>query len=276
MSSSSLPAPDRGEAFWATIRRVLERGHVKGELLDRVLSHERARSMYDSVFTHHSADPHRNYEWLEILGDATLNKCVVWYIAQRFPQLCCPEGVKVIARLKINLISKKTFADCAGTLDWWDFIRADEETKQSKRKKLLEDVFEAFFAATEMLLDTLVYPGAGYPICYRIVVSLFNDIHISLAYEDLYDPITRLKELFDYYKDIGSFRFEQNKHDGMQYVNVVQLIIANGQRQSIVLGHGTAPLLDDAKQKACRNALETLKRRGIAKPVAPYYRTLQN
>jgi dsRNA-specific ribonuclease len=270
---NSFPVHSRGQDFWAVIRRVLRRSNIKDDLIEQVFSHEKSQYLYDCVFTHQSAHPHHNYEWLEILGDATVNKCIVWYIAHRFPHLCCPEGVKVIARLKINLISKKTFAECASKLDWWDFIRADEDTKQTKKKKLLEDVFEAFFGATELLLDSVLYPGAGYPICYRIIVSLFQDIHISLRYEDLYDPITRLKELFDYYKDIGSFQFQQIKKDGFQHVTVYQRLSSH---QVMSVGYGVAPLLDDAKQKACHGALDYFKRKGIEKPVAEYYMTLQN
>lgn len=222
------------------------------------------------VFTHSSVDKSRNYEYFEILGDATLNKCIVWYISKRFPELQCPEGVKIIARLKINLISKKTFSGLAQHLGFWDFVSAEDEIRQTKMKKVLEDVFEAFFGALEMLLDTIVYPGAGYPMCYRIIVSLFNDLPISLAYNDLYDPITRLKEIFDYYKDLGTFSFSSYKQDGIQYVNLCQ----NRGSQKTVIGSGSASLLDDAKQRACSKGIEYLRQRGVEKPVSEYYKSL--
>jgi dsRNA-specific ribonuclease len=260
----------RDESFWNMIRSTLEKSSLKKHYIDKLLQNEDARQMYDRVFTHFSANPEHNYEFLEILGDATVNKCVVWYISKRFPQLNCTEGVKIIARLKINLISKKTFSDFAMKLDWWDFVTADEDIKQTKKKKLLEDIFEAFFGATELLIDRLIYPGSGYAICYRIVASLFNQLDISLNYESLYDPITRLKEVFDYFKDIGTFSFENEKKDGFQHVTVVQTI----NRQRFMIGFGISSLLDDAKQKACYRGLENLKSRGIVKPVPEYYRKL--
>lgn len=260
----------RGPKFMAMIRSTIERSGLKKEYIDQLLDDPRSHDMYNSVFTHFSANSEKNYEWLEILGDSTLNKCVVWYISKRFPELQCPDGVKIIARLKINLISKKTFADIATRLDWWEFVTAEEEVKQTKKKKLLEDVFEAFFGATEMLIDSIVYPGSGYAICYRMVASLFNELDISLSYESLYDPITRLKEVFDYFKDIGNFQFISEKKDGHQHVTLVQVL--HHQRQAI--GFGIASLLDDAKQKACQRGLENLKSRGIVKPVPPYYLTL--
>lgn len=260
----------RDDRFWDMIRTTLQRSHLKPNLIEKILTHTDARRVYTQVFTHCTADPTHNYEYLEILGDATLNKCVVWYISKRFPQLACPDGVKIIARLKINLISKKTFAEFASRLEWWDYVTADEETKQTKKKKLLEDVFEAFFGATEMLIDSIVYPGYGYAICYRIVASLFNEINISLSYESLYDPITRLKEVFDYFKEIGTFKFESEKRDGFQHVSLYQVL----RQQKILIGFGIASLLDDAKQKACQRGLDNLRSRNIEKPVPEYYRTL--
>jgi dsRNA-specific ribonuclease len=260
----------RDNSFWKMIRQTLERSNIKKESIDKLLSDPMAIDMYNCVFTHLSADNEKNYEWLEILGDSTLNKCIVWYISKRFPQLRCSEGVKIIARLKINLISKKTFADIATSLDWWEFVTAEEEIKQTKKKKLMEDIFEAFFGATELLIDSIVYPGSGYAICYRIVASLFNELDISLSYESLYDPITRLKEVFDYFKDIGSFQFSSERKDGYQHVFLLQII----NHQKLTIGFGIAPLLDDAKQKACQRGLENLKSRGIIKPVPEYYHTL--
>lgn len=260
----------RLEDFQTMLRNTINKSHFKKELVDKLFDDDRFIDTMSVVFTHSSVDKSRNYEYFEILGDATLNKCIVWYISKRFPELQCPEGVKIIARLKINLISKKTFSSLAQQLGFWDFVSAEDEIRQTKMKKVLEDVFEAFFGALEMLLDMIVYPGAGYPMCYRIILSLFNELPISLAYNDLYDPITRLKEIFDYYKDIGTFSFSNHKQDGIQYVNVSQ----NKGSQKTVIGSGSASLLDDAKQKACAKGIEYLKQRGIEKPISEYYKKL--
>lgn len=260
----------RDATFWQMIRSTIERSNLKSEYVDKLLASPEAREMYNCVFTHISADAEKNYEWLEILGDATLNKCVVWYISKRFPQLKCPEGVKIIARLKINLISKKTFAELATNLNWWTFVTADEDVKQTKKKKLMEDIFEAFFGATEYLIDSIVYPGSGYAICYRIAASLFNELEICLRYESLYDPITRLKEVFDFFKNIGTFEFVNERRNGHQHVTLFQVL----GNQRIPIGFGIASLLDDAKQRACDRGLGHLKSRGIDKPVPEYYLTL--
>lgn len=260
----------RPDHFYEMIKSVIKKSNLKSQLIEKLISDEKFKKTMDIVFTHSSINKKNNYEYFEILGDATLNKCVVWYISKRFPQLQCPEGVKIIARLKINLISKKTFSSLAQELGFWDFVVADDEVRQTKMKKVLEDVFEAFFGALEMLLDDIIYPGAGSPICYRIIVSLFNNLSISLAYNDLYDPITRLKEIFDYFKELGSFSFTNQKQDGIQYVNLCQ----NKDGIVNIIGSGSASLLDDAKQKACAKGIEFLKMKGFSKPISEYYQSL--
>jgi dsRNA-specific ribonuclease len=260
----------RSKDFQDMIMYILKKSNLKKELLEKLVTDKSFFETMSIVFTHPSANKDKNYEYYEILGDATLNKCVVWYISNRFPQLQCPDGVKIIARLKINLISKKTFSSFGSELGFWSFVTAEEEIRQTKMKKILEDTFEAFFGALEMLLDKIVYPGAGYPICFRIITSLFNKLSISLAYEDLYDPITRLKEIFDFFKDLGSFQFVNQKIDGIQHVQLLQVKGAD----KIIIGNGSASLLDDAKQKACAKGVEYLRQKGIVKPIPVYYSTL--
>jgi dsRNA-specific ribonuclease len=263
---------DRDASFIEMITNTLKKSNIKPKYIEKIISSKYALNLYNNVFTHSSADDKNNYEWLEILGDATVNKCIVWYISNRFPQLNCTEGVKIIARLKINLISKKTFSEFAMKLDWWKFISAEEEIKQTKMKKILEDVFEAFFGATELIIDSIVYPGSGYSICYRLVASLFNDISISLSYESLYDPITRLKEVFDFFKNIGTFHFQNEKKEGFQHVTLYQ----HHNNSKYIIGFGIASLLDDAKQKACHHGLLYLKNRGIEKPIPEYYKQIND
>ena len=98
-------------------------------------------------------------------------------ISRRFPRLDCPEGVKVIARLKINLVSKKSFAEFGNVLGFWKFISADQETRENKMKPTLEDVFEAFVGA--MSEDLGKDHCDGYRICYGFIVKIFERV-ISL------------------------------------------------------------------------------------------------
>ena len=214
---------------------------------------------------------------------------------RRFPQLNCTEGVKVIARLRINYGAKQSFFTIADSIGFWPYITASDEQRNKKRKSLLEDALEAFIGATEFLIDTRIKQGVGYSIVYDILEKLFNDIPISLKYEDLYDAKTRLKELFDFYNKeassnkIGSLEYENNQtkleDDKILTTVKVYQVVSSGKTKcygcgsvkdstnKVLIGIGTAALQPDAQQNAAKNALETLKKYGYNKPIPEIYKT---
>ena len=261
--------------FQEKIRSILALSTLKPRYITKITNPE-GMLLYAQAFTHSSMNS-VNYEWLEILGDATLNKCIVWYINNRFPQLHNEGGVKVIARLKINLVSKNNFSEIAEELGMLPFIQINEENLKTKinLKNILEDVFEAFFGTTEMLIDKCISPGAGYGICYHLLKNIMDRKHISLKYEDLYDPITRLKETFDIFRTSlwGQVRYENVKQESTQYVTVFQFDPVSGRK--VALGYASAPTLDEAKQLAATTAIEKLANRGFKRPIPEYYTTLQ-
>jgi len=272
---SQIVYGSRDASFKNFLTRLFKKSNLKQKYIQQLLSEENIK-IFSNAFTHVSADAQNNYEYLEILGDVTCNKIIVWYIKDRFPMLCNTEGVKVIARLRINLVSKKNFSVLSEKLGFGDFISCESEIKEQKIKSILEDVFEAFFGATELLLDNIVSPGAGYSICFRIFKNILDDVPISLKYEELYDPITRLKETFDFFRGNqllwGNMVFENVRTDQGQVVRLYQMDKLT-QRKNL-LSIGKAPLLDEAKQKAAENALELIEKKGLKKPVSGYYLSL--
>lgn len=243
---------------------------------------EESMKIYSDAFTHISIDSDRNYEYLEILGDVTCNKSIVWYIKDRFPQLQNSEGVKVIARLRINLVSKKNFSIIADQLGFTEFISCEKDIKDQKGKSILEDVFEAFFGATELLIDKMISPGAGYSICYRIIKNILDEQYISLDYEDLYDPITRLKETFDFFRQQipgrqceliwGNMLWENIKTEKGQIVHLYQYDKTNNRKKLLITTE--AVLLDEAKQLAASKYLQILNDNGYKRPIPEYYNTI--
>jgi dsRNA-specific ribonuclease len=261
----------RDEEFKALIRSLLVRGKLVPKYIDLLMT-EKSMEEYSKAFTAESADPENNSEVYEQLGDVTANKFIVWYMYKRFPQLMCTEGVKVVARLRINYGAKQSFYNIANSLGFWKFISASDEDRSRKMKPLLEDSLEAFIGVTEFLLDTNFRQGVGNAIVYDILANIFDEMPISLEYEDLYDAKTRLKELFDY-RVIGEGKIEyrETKMD-MITKSVVYRVIGEGkQTQYIPLGEGTASLKADAQQNAAKNALVFLKSRGYSKPVPEVY-----
>lgn len=292
----------RGKAFVDFLKGVLKKGGLKESYLT-VLLDDTGLQLYDNAFTHSLANPTHNYEWLEFLGDTTLNKAIAWYLPQRFPQLSCAGGVKVLTRLKINLISKKSFADFAKNLNFWPYITLTEEVRDNKKTKTLEDVFEAFFGATELLLDTRVRHGIGYEICYTIIKSLLDEMRLSLKYSDIFDSKTRIKELIDYFGDeLGELKYVTQKSDRVhkvflyrttqtkRFLPIKELLSSGLSKDEIVhqlhlqylpeikvhpgeelIGTGTAYLKADAQQQASEQGLAYLTRKGFIKPLTEDY-----
>jgi len=262
----------RGDKFKYFILQVLKLSTLKKEYYPLLLDRE-GMVMYERAFTHKTANKVHNYEYLEFLGDTTLNKGIAWYLSRRFTQLNCPEGVKVLTRLKINLISKRSFARFAKRLGFWNFISADMDVRNTKMDKTLEDVFESFFGVTELLLDQKIAVGVGYQICYSMIKTLLDRDHISLQYTDLFDAKTRLKEVFDQYRDsIGTLKYNTEKVDRIHNVTAVCVNSSQSRSTPFVLGTGSAPLKADASQRAAEQAIATLKELGFTRTLPDDYK----
>lgn len=280
----------RGEDFKNLIYSLLKKGNLKEKYIEPLLS-EDSMKVYNTVFTAESASTDDNYQVFEQLGDVTANAFIVWYMYRRFPQLMCTEGVKVVARIRINYGSKQSFAKIADSLGFWPFISATDKEKSSNKKSLLEDVFEAFIGATQYLLDNEFRNGVGNTIVYDILKNIFDDMDISLKYEDLYDAKTRLKEVFDLYGEakLGTIIYTENKNDKLTESIVYQVIgstqklcddcmkdTGRGKRKGgsyIELGRGYAALKADAQQKAALQGIETMRSRGFFKEIPKIYET---
>lgn len=269
----------RGEDFRQLIQNLLDKADLKPKYKNLLLD-EKSMRIYGAAFTTKDVDPKNNYEIYEQLGDLSANKFIVGYMYRRFPQLKCASGVKVVARLRINYGAKESFAGIARDLGFWNFISATTEDREKRMKPLLEDTLEAFFGATEDLLDNRLYMGVGYPIVYSILKSIFDKITISLKYEDLYDPKTRLKELFDFKKDqLGVVEYIEKEREPGDMFTVSRVYSVTGGTGKTklhggrwtLIGEGRGSLQKVAQQAAATQALEHLKRYGIFKPIPKEY-----
>jgi len=277
---------DRGVSFKRLIVSLLKKGNIKQKYIDLLTTSENME-IFASAFTSEQVDDNNNYQVYEQLGDLTGNKFIVWYIYKRFPQLKCAEGVKVAARLRINLGSKNSFCSIAENFGFWDFISATNDLRQRKKKPLLEDVFEAFLGATETILDQNTKIGVGYACVYKILGAIFDEIPISLKYEDLYDSKTRLKELFDIHSDnLGPLKYEEKREDLVAYSLIYRLEGAKyesrqdgtvnmnsiiGKYKKVLIGQGRAALKADAEQAAASDALKNLAMQGYIKHAPSIY-----
>ena len=163
------------------------------------------------------------------------------------------------------------------------------------KKDLLEDTFEAFVGCTEYLLDKAYRPGVGYGIVYDILSDIFDEIPISLRFEDLLDPKTRLKETFDAFPQLGEWAYINTREEiesGYSMAMATLYQVPNGVSnksshrktgpgkkdfvevalpQWTELGKGTASRKIDAQQKAAAQGIEALRRRKFYRqPPADY------
>lgn len=168
-----------------------------------------------------------NYEYYETLGDVVVNSVVVNNIAERLPAY---RNTAWLTRLRHYLISGKVFAQIAHKHHFGDFIRYGEIVKTNLKLfdnptdydyylKLLEDVFEAFLGCiSNIIMAPVEQFGLGKnfavvnQVAYNISGSFINTIDIAaLKYEDIFDPVSRLKELYNkqkwndsYYNEIDN------------------------------------------------------------------------
>jgi dsRNA-specific ribonuclease len=261
----------RDKRFDNFIRNILKLSNLtKKQISDLV---DKNILLYEQVFTHKSANENINYEIYEFLGDTTVNKAIAWYLTRRYPQLACPKGVKILTRLKINLVSKKSFSILAKRLYFWNFVTASEEERQNRMNKILEDVFEAFFGLTEYLVDTDIQFGLGYAICYNIIHHLMEQENISLKYEDLFDAKTRLKEIFDYFKEnIGILKYTSIRD--IEAKKFFTKIFRIHEGVEYFLSEGEGPLKLTSEQFAAESAIQILKIQGFIRPLSDDMKTL--
>lgn len=235
--------------------------------------------LYTKAFTHVSYDAHNHYEVYEQLGDITVNKFLVWYFHHRLAQhgalFHSTLGVKVVARLRIKYGSKQQLSELAERLGFWSHIRITETVSQGKRMSILEDVFESFIGVTEYIVDSRLRVGLGYIVCYRILQSLFDPMTIDISYEQLFDAKTRLKELFDVYRDqLGSLQYEYEKQpSGHAWVRIVRT--PPGGLEKIAICTVTHPINKAlAEQQASEEALVVLSRQGYTRDIPLEYRQM--
>jgi len=268
-------------SFQQFIRNLILPCRLDSEQLD-LITDVLSMRLYQKAFTHVSVNAKHNYEVYEQLGDITVNKFLVWYFHNRFSHnLNSTFGVKIIARLRIKYGSKQFLSELSEKLGFGEYIQVAEVMTHGKRMSLLEDVFEAFVGVTEYIIDQRIHPGLGYISCYRILESWFNPIPIDLSYEQLFDAKTRLKELFDLYRDtLGTLIYECEKTIGSEPDGVNQTVIKVfrkvGTDRKYICSASSPVNKALAEQLASEQALQILAQQGYTKEVPAEYKSLMS
>lgn len=280
----------RGDRFKEFIKSLLYLGKIKNSYIE-ILTNEICMKEYEKAFTSEQIDEKNNYQFYEQIGDVAANKFIVYYMYKRFPQLKCYDGVKVAARVKINYCSKESFANIAEKYNFWEYITAPQILRENNKKDLLEDVFEAFIGVTEYLIDdNIKYEekniyGIGYASIYKILKAIFDNIEINIKHEELYDAKTRLKEVFDLYREkLGEIKYETSiimtndsyeticniyRLDGIKYESLpdgkINFKKYSGTPIKVHLATSKAKYKDHAEQLASSIAIKFLESQGYIK-----------
>ena len=168
------------------------------EPITNLLEHATAIQRMAQALTHKDVNRHFNYELLEALGDKTANKCIVWYLMRRFPQLMSNDTKGIFAELKMKYIQAETYARFMDQLGIARFIQMRPGLPFDVHLKIKEDVFEAVMAVIEQSID-VGKEGMGYAVCYRILSRLMDQEEIRFRLQDVHNPMSRLKELTESY-----------------------------------------------------------------------------
>lgn len=259
------------------------RGGLTKPDVARVLALPETATLFQRALTHPSASATDNYEFLEFYGDSIVNLAIVTHLVQRFPEHQTPAGVKIFARLKINLVSRKSLAGLSLDLGLHAHVRvgkgsrfkvakgtANVTTLNLQTMRILEDVFEALFGAIVIVIDKAFVPGVGNAVATKIIDSLLEPVNLSIRREDLFDAKTRLKELFDSFPHIGKCASQSTSTNGRVLVDILLHRPANPTEfwkstdaPYLVLGHGSALLKVDAEMEASSIAIATLETMGV-------------
>jgi dsRNA-specific ribonuclease len=273
----------RDERFKSFIISLLEKGRIKEKYINFLVNDTESMDLYAKAFTNPTADPKNNYEILEKIGDSTCNKSIMWYIFRKFPKLeSKTQGLMIFSRLFHTLQSTETFSKIALNLGFESYISYGwmrvkdkyEDVMKIKRNGVLEDCFEAFFGATELIIDKKIREGVGYAICNEIFKGMIKDIQFpSIKYEDLFDPITRLKELFDYNfpgkGKLGKYAYVDSLENNPNNLKTVFIEHTDTLGRTTRVCSGQGSLKEKAKASAANLALLYFKKLGYEKN-APY------
>jgi dsRNA-specific ribonuclease len=188
--------------FRSYIKNLLEQADIKDQKYLDKLTEPEPLSVFQRSFTSPTFDPVNNYQVLEFIGDGIIKGINSQHVVNKFTEELkkfpsksgTDEGNLSKARKKFE--QKNFLYPIALSLNMWEYVRADEQTKETNRNKTLEDVIEAFIGALVENVDRYIYDGFGYMYAKKFMVKQLNKTTIEITAETLDDPVTRLNELY--------------------------------------------------------------------------------
>lgn len=276
----------RGEMFTSFLKEIFKKGNIKEKYIGCLLSPESIK-LFERAFTHETVDNLNNYQFLEIIGDITVNKIIVWWFSRKFPKLNNPLGVEILARFKIAYGARKTLFIIGQKMGLWPFISISQDNI-TEMQKTIEDTLEAFLGAIEKILDERFTVGVGYNIVYDILSNYLNQLDINLSYDALYDPTTRVEQILQYYNSIernpnpnikAEYKIYDSRDQNNENITIVKISFINirvgGNRYTTFTTAGSAYTKKEAVAAAMEKAYSRLHKLGLKRPLTEAWKQVK-
>jgi len=316
------------ESFKQLLKELLKSAKIKDGTVDSILNSKKYMDLFERAFTHPSFEPdvEKNYETLETLGDLVMNMAIVnWTLKNK--NITNPDW---LSKTKHKLIGERQLASFAEKHGFYKFIKlspmfrknidiqlvnfmeipelfesfGEKLSKDDKNpivqivdyRKVLEDTFEAFCGALQMVVNDRsgLVAGPGYAVCYEFISSLLEKLDFEWTLEEVSPPVTTLKEKIydpqgwkfgeknamlikeqDYFtkydpeKNIKYFKVTfiipgfPKDADGNQMIPLVPYnpkLYVYGNKRGYLLETGYGTDKKQAKANAAKKSLESIKR----------------
>ncbi|HEY8465076.1 MAG TPA: ribonuclease III [Bacillota bacterium] len=206
--------------------------------------------LFEIAFTHSSYSYESNVphnERLEFLGDSVLALIVCQYLYQHYPDY--PEGK--LAQLKSTLVSTSVLAGFAEKLQLNRFLRLGEgerKTHGSQKRKILEDLFEAFLGA--------YYLNFGLEATIKFVLPLIEECLPEIMRQaEAINAKSLLQELTQTKGIVPEYRLVNEEGPPHNRTFTVEVYLGREK-----YGQGSGKTLKEAQSHAALEAIGTLKK----------------
>ena len=285
--------------FKEFLRQQLSRASLKKSVIQELL---KDLDSWRKCFTHKTFNEKENYETLEFYGDKIVMSGAANFIRHSFG-----ENIKTpvwLTRIYHHIVSSKVLAAVGMKQGFSKFLRINRDLiREDLDKKsvphyvpiedhkvyrsIVEDTIEAFFGQLSIALEKKISRGASVEICARILDSYYRSANIDIGYDNIFDPITRVKELYQSkLKWSGTDADADGRRTKTKYLveeieerdgSIIYTYKVYGWYGKKIIRENEKTLIaqhshwdsDVAKVEACRLALKYLKNKGVDIDNAP-------
>nr|WNL49845.1 ribonucleaseIII [Marseillevirus sp.] len=197
------------------------------------MTSEKNLAKFRVAFTHKTVQTNdkNNYELYELVGDSLVNAAILGFIRTKRPEIT---DVETLTRIKHYIQSRSFLSLLAFQNGYFEHVTVGEEFAKTilegaeKRRrhdreqrvmsddtrhkisalgeealqnetfsKLMTDLYEAMCGVISSLTEEMTkVPGMGYIPVYQLTSNFLERSNIELTYENIVDPVTRLKETY--------------------------------------------------------------------------------